>query len=259
MSNITITCLGHGGAFAHPDVGNTSYLIDCDDHRILVDCGSTVPDVLKEFNVDPGSLTAVLISHLHMDHVGGLERLLYHRHYVCKSDPLRVIACEGVMSAWLTWIGTVKNDLLRHMRPISGGFPLLSGDIGVEILPVNHGGDIPEMACSSFQVHVGSRKLFFSGDRIWEHEGAAAILNAMRQSDLAFHELELFSPPSGAHTNVADLQRFYRTDRVWWGHHGRSERPAPEAPHLNLAQKGDKWVLDPQIGVTYYYPNPKCS
>lgn len=253
MIPTTITCLGHGGAFAAADVGHTAYFVEHGEHRILVDCGTTVPDVLKEFGIDPGSLTAIVVTHLHSDHAGGLERLLYHRHYICKAPPILLIMGADTESDWLACVNNIGNDLDSHVV-LAGRSPArldednweLGEDTEIGAIPVNHGGDVPDMSCYSFLLTVGSSAIFFSGDRTWRHDGAAVAFQAMGHADIVFHELELFSPPSGAHTNLADLEPgciALIDRRYWWGHHGRNTRMAPEAPALNLTQKGDRWLL----------------
>lgn len=242
-----ITCLGHGGAFAAADVGHTAYFVEHGEHRILVDCGTTVPDVLKEFGIDPGSLTAILITHLHADHAGGLERILYHRHYVSKAPPIPLVMGADTADDWLACIRACKNDLLRHvdLRSVdSGAMPCVLGE-GIEVYArqVNHGGDVPNMACYCSLVELGSSSVFFSGDRTWDHDGCRFVLQDMKSADLAFHELELFSPPSGAHTNIADVLDYRPTLNIWWGHHGSASRVHEAAPHLKLTRRGDKWRI----------------
>lgn len=248
----TITCLGHGGAFAAADVGHTAYLVEHGTHRILVDCGSTVPDVLKEFGIDPGSLTAIVITHLHADHVGGLERVLYHRHYVSKAAPIPLIMGKDTAKAWQACLAATHSGLEHHVAPAdqieqpATNSWYLDDTVEIDAIQTNHGGDVTTMACYSFLLTVGSSAIFFSGDRTWRHENDRWVFKAMEHADIVFHELELHTPPSGAHTNLADMHPgcIALVDRrYWWGHHGRNTRRAEEAPALNLTQKGDKWLL----------------
>ena len=258
MNTTKITCLGHGGAFSAADVGNTSYLVEHENHRILIDCGNTVPDVLKEFGIDPGSLTAIVVTHLHGDHVNGLERLLYHRHYICKAKPIDLIMGPDTALDWLACVRATKNDLERHVRIMRAPNPGQFGSAGVNgdfsrvslgcrdsavAVRVNHGGDVHAMHCYCFTLNLASHRLFFSGDRIWYHHGCDVVYESMVNSTIAFHELELFSPPSGAHTNVADVTGLVTTDHIWWGHHGSAAPFYPAAPHLKLAHKGDEWTI----------------
>ena len=77
MASTTLTFLGGAGS-----VTGSKYLLETEKQRILVDCGLFQGDKnLRErnwsqFPVDPKSLTAILVTHAHMDHTGYLPRLV---------------------------------------------------------------------------------------------------------------------------------------------------------------------------------------
>jgi ribonuclease Z len=72
-----ILFLGTGDAFSHR--ANTSILID---EMILLDCGLTTVQQLMKANADLHKISAVSISHFHMDHAFGIPALLS----VCKKE-----------------------------------------------------------------------------------------------------------------------------------------------------------------------------
>ncbi len=251
MPSTIVTCLGHGGAFSPLSIGNTSFLIDHGPLRILVDCGTTVPESLAEIGVDPASLTHCVVTHLHADHAGGLERLLYHRHYIGRAAPLPLIMGHRVAESWTQIQSILKNDLLRHARvlgDITGVVPIgedESSHFSTSSLPVAHGGDIPDMPGYAFTVCTGGSSVFFSGDRVWRHDGASAVMLAMQHAHLAFHEIELGDRPSGAHTHHLDVQGVDLKANVRWVHHGLgSEGLNKLGPYAAMAMKGDQWQLD---------------
>lgn len=60
--------------------GNTTY-IETEETKILIDCGNSskyIIDKLKELNVEPKAIDAILITHVHSDHIKGLQTLLKH-------------------------------------------------------------------------------------------------------------------------------------------------------------------------------------
>lgn len=82
-----IQLLGTGGAFSDHE---TCYLVN---DSVLIDCG---PSAIKRTFADgrAAAIKDVFLTHIHMDHIGGIEALLYYRLYVTKT-PLDYIYCPG--------------------------------------------------------------------------------------------------------------------------------------------------------------------
>lgn len=60
--------------------GNTTY-IETKETKILIDCGNSskyITDKLISLNVNPKEIDAILITHVHSDHIKGLQVLLKH-------------------------------------------------------------------------------------------------------------------------------------------------------------------------------------
>jgi len=75
-SQISVRFLG-----AAQNVTGSSYLLEHQDRRVLVDCGLYQERKYRErnwapFAVDPGSIDAVLLTHAHLDHCGLLPKLV---------------------------------------------------------------------------------------------------------------------------------------------------------------------------------------
>jgi ribonuclease BN (tRNA processing enzyme) len=75
-----LTVLGGSAATPNPNDASAGYLIQSGDTAILVDCGSGVVSKLRA-HLDPRALSAVIISHLHSDHVLDLVALRYGLQY----------------------------------------------------------------------------------------------------------------------------------------------------------------------------------
>ena len=81
---------GTGDAFSVAQFG-TNFLCRCDDFILAVDCPDSYRRALSEnaFELDGAALTvddidAMFITHLHGDHVNGLEMVLAYRKFVTK-------------------------------------------------------------------------------------------------------------------------------------------------------------------------------
>lgn len=78
---MNLLCVVDDCAGGHRDVWaehGVSFLIEVDGKRVLFDTGSSGTVLLHNFErlgVDPGTLDAVVISHAHYDHTGGLAAL----------------------------------------------------------------------------------------------------------------------------------------------------------------------------------------
>ena len=115
-------CLGSGSE------GN-GLLVEVGATRVLVDCGFGIRDTLGRLGrlgVEPESLTAIIVTHEHSDHIGGVA----------------AYAARYGTPVWLTFgtMATVADRFaaLPHVYGFDShdAFPI--GDVGIEPFPVPH-------------------------------------------------------------------------------------------------------------------------
>ncbi len=98
--------------------------------RLLIDCGLSPRQTrlrLKQIGVDPASLDAVLISHEHRDHIGGLALVARLRHTTCYANRLTAEA-----------IGSVLDQQAERLRIFTTGEPFELGEFWVNPFSVLH-------------------------------------------------------------------------------------------------------------------------
>jgi len=96
---------------------------------VLLDCGFSLRETeyrLHRLGVDAESLTAILITHEHNDHVGGLGPMT-------RRFGLPVWMTDGTRAA----IGD-RAGVLSNVRGFSAHAPFEIGDLGIEPIPVPH-------------------------------------------------------------------------------------------------------------------------
>lgn len=77
-----LTFLGVSGLLA--DGHNSNMLLECSNKCLLIDCGDTIKQALKDAGRNVYDIDAVYISHLHSDHCHGLQWLGYYSYFLLK-------------------------------------------------------------------------------------------------------------------------------------------------------------------------------
>lgn len=74
---LKVTVVGYWGAYPEENEATSSYLIEKDGFKLLLDCGSGALSQLPKY-MDPFELDAVILTHYHHDHIADLGVLQYH-------------------------------------------------------------------------------------------------------------------------------------------------------------------------------------
>jgi ribonuclease BN (tRNA processing enzyme) len=80
--SLTLQLLGSGGAFSRRFGTTCAVLTLPDGNRWLLDCGRQAPDQLEKAKLSWHDIAGQLITHVHGDHVYGLEDFSFSRYYV---------------------------------------------------------------------------------------------------------------------------------------------------------------------------------
>jgi hypothetical protein len=89
---LEVIFLGTAAASGLPNHATSSMLLRYGDERVLIDCGNRTLGQLRRAGIDPASITAIVITHWHTDHVAGLPTLINALAHGQRSTPLVIYA-----------------------------------------------------------------------------------------------------------------------------------------------------------------------
>lgn len=116
-----ITVIGCGNAFSKKNY-NSSFLLEENGKRFVLDIGSQIPAALDHAGVPLKSIDAFYVSHAHCDHAGGLEEVAFTRYdWVNHPKHYR----EGLYAPELYANAGLMKDLWEHT--LSGGLKSMEG------------------------------------------------------------------------------------------------------------------------------------
>jgi ribonuclease Z len=188
-----VTLLGTGSPLPNPDRAGPATLVKAGGAIVLVDCGRGVIMRLSAAGVFPMFLSAVLLTHLHSDHITDLNDIVTS-HWVMSPGPvpLRVFGPPGtqrVVDGLLAMLAPDQEYRLAHHDDLTRG-PL------VEVTEVEPG-DTFELADAHVSVHRTDHRPVSPtvGYRI-EHEGKVAAIAGdtvpCDELDAMCHEADLY-------------------------------------------------------------------
>jgi ribonuclease BN (tRNA processing enzyme) len=91
-----VTIVGSGDAFGSGGRSNTCFWLETVQGTLAVDFGASALPALKALALDPNRIDAVVLSHLHGDHFGGLPFLLLDAQFLSRRErPLLIAGPPG--------------------------------------------------------------------------------------------------------------------------------------------------------------------
>jgi ribonuclease BN (tRNA processing enzyme) len=91
-----LTVVGSGDAFGSGGRSNTCFWLETGKATLTIDFGASALPALKAQGLDPNRIDAVVLSHLHGDHFGGLPFLLLDAQFLSRRErPLLIAGPPG--------------------------------------------------------------------------------------------------------------------------------------------------------------------
>jgi len=132
-----LVVLGSGTSVPHPERAAAGFWLQTELGSLLLDCGADAAHRMAQENLDWPNLDAIWISHLHLDHCGGLASFLFGTKHAPQTQgrrkPLRIFGCRGTKKLLPAIDEANRYDLLEQPFPLE--LQEISTDNEFEILP----------------------------------------------------------------------------------------------------------------------------
>jgi ribonuclease BN (tRNA processing enzyme) len=193
-------------------------------HTLVLDPGPCVLPQLQRARIAVADIDAVLITHLHGDHVAGLPFLFLDCQYRSRRRrPLIVVGPRGSAShldrlAVLTFEEVTRarrGFSVRYREIVSGGAMHVAG-ASVAAFRMRH---MKQEVCLGYRITISGKSIAFTGDTGW-CEGLVALA---RGTDVLLTECTDYTTQWPMHLNYRELRRHadeLQTRRVMLTHVG---------------------------------------
>ncbi|MGH7854751.1 MAG: MBL fold metallo-hydrolase [Candidatus Binatia bacterium] len=198
--------LGCGDAFGSGGRNQSGYLVEADDRLFLLDCGPTTLLAMKRAGFDPRHLDAIILSHLHGDHFGGIPFFFIEYLYRKPRDYPLIIAGppgteERVRQLYGIMYGSGRPS--AELPPVS--FVILNPEqpqsvAGIDVFPFRVPHQTHDVSLG-LRVTYQGKQILFSGDSIWSD----LFIEQAKGVDLFLCECSFFDELAGMHVNYRTL------------------------------------------------------
>jgi ribonuclease BN (tRNA processing enzyme) len=220
--SIQIQMIGTGSAFAKRYFNNNA-ILSVNGFRLLIDCGVTAPYALHQLGVALPELDGILITHIHGDHIGGLEEVAFRMKFV-HQDKLALFVPSAIEKP--LWDSSLRGALEEktshcidlesyfHVKSLKAEQPVfLHEGLTLELIPTKH---IPNKP--SYAVLLND-SVFYSSDMTFDPALLTALVTSGRCKHI-LHDCQL-TGPGQVHTTLQELMTLPESiqERIWLMHY----------------------------------------
>jgi ribonuclease BN (tRNA processing enzyme) len=204
--SVSVRFVGSGDSFGSGGRFQTCILVDGPGSRVALDFGTSSLIALAQQGIEHNSIDAIVLTHLHGDHCGGVPFLLIDAMLAARRErPLTIAGPRDLQRR----MGEIREALFPGSHVMTPKFPLswvelvperpqAILDLVVTSYPARH---TQETNPTAVRVEVGGKTLAYTGDTEW----TADVATAARGADLLIAECYFYDKPIKWHLNYRDL------------------------------------------------------
>ncbi len=165
-----VTFVGSGDAFGHGGRLQACISLQVGGFHATLDFGQTSLLGVRRECMDPSGIDAVIVSHFHGDHDGGVPFLILDGQFTKRTRPLVIAGPPGIRERMVGQMEAAIPTLSRTTQRYPVGYvdlsrePATIGPLTVRALPVVH---TPGSSAVALRVEVEGRVIAYSGDSEW--------------------------------------------------------------------------------------------
>jgi ribonuclease BN (tRNA processing enzyme) len=202
-----LTIVGSGDAFGSGGRFNTCFHVATRGRAILIDCGASTMVALRARAIEPNSIDAIILTHLHGDHFGGIPFVLLDAQYMShRQCPLTIAGPPGtreriaaMLEAAFPSSPKTKWRFPWSVTEIAAGDPVDILGLTVTSADVIHYSGAPSTA---LRLTDGQTTLAYSGDTEWTD----ALIRVAAGADLLVVECYGYDRVITGHLSWATLR-----------------------------------------------------